>query len=91
MSVSVALPSSVSREAKSIPASAKAASVGAKTVNGPAPCRVATSSAWARAATSELCMVVAWAVMAMFTAGTHAYASHTVWLTVGSATWLTML
>ena len=72
MSTSVALPASVSREARSIPASAKAASVGAKTVNGPAPCRVATSSAWARAATSELCIVVAWAVMAMLTAGTHA-------------------
>ena len=71
MSVSVSLPFSVSSAARSIPAAAKAASVGAKTVNGPAPCRVATRSAWARAATRELCIVVAWAVIAMLTAGAH--------------------
>ena len=37
----------------------------------PSPCRVVTSSACANAATSELCMVVACAVIAMSTAGVH--------------------
>ena len=37
MSVKAALPSSVSRASRSIPAAAKASSVGAKTVNGPSP------------------------------------------------------
>ena len=45
MSVRVALPSSLSSAARSIPAAAKASSVGANTVNGPSPCRVASSSA----------------------------------------------
>ena len=42
MSTSVAFSSSVSNVARSIPASVNAWSVGAKTVNGPVPCRVAT-------------------------------------------------
>ena len=71
ISVSRALPSSLLRAARSIPASAKASSVGAKTVYGPSPCRVVTSSACANAATSESCMVVACAVIAMSTAGVH--------------------
>ena len=50
---SVAFSSSVSKLARSIPAAVNAASVGAKTVNGPAPCRVATKSACVNAATSE--------------------------------------
>ena len=53
MSTSVAFSSSVSKEARSIPAAAKAASVGAKTVKGPSACSAVTRSAWARAATSD--------------------------------------
>ena len=45
ISVSRALPSSLSRAARSIPASANASSEGANIVNGPSPCKVATSSA----------------------------------------------
>ena len=45
MSVSAALPSTVSSAARSIPAAANASSVGAKTVNGPSPCSVVKSSA----------------------------------------------
>ena len=48
-----ALPSGVSREARSISASMNAWSVGAKTVNGPVPWRVSSNSAWRTAATSE--------------------------------------
>ena len=55
MSVSVALPSSLSSAAKSIPASVKAWSVGANTVNGPSPSSVATNSACVSAATNESC------------------------------------
>ena len=54
MSVSVALPSSLSSAARSIPAAANASSVGAKTVNGPSPCNVVNSSAWTTAATKEV-------------------------------------
>ena len=50
----MALPSGVSSEAKSIPASVNAWSVGAKTVNGPVPWSVSNSSAWITPATSEL-------------------------------------
>ena len=53
MSTSVAFSSGVSNSAKSIPAAANAASVGAKTVNGPSPCRVSTSPACVSAATNE--------------------------------------
>ena len=53
ISVSAAFPSGVSRAARSMPASANAWSVGAKTVNGPVPCRVSNSSAWITPATSE--------------------------------------
>ena len=84
ISVSVALPSTVSNAARSIPAAANASSVGANTVNGPVPWSVSTSSAWARAATSAVWMVVAWAVIAMFIAGVQTYASQTSWLTVAS-------
>ena len=45
MSVRVALPSSLSSAARSIPGM-NASSVGAKTVNGPSPCNVVNSSAW---------------------------------------------
>ena len=41
-----------------MPAAAKAASVGAKTVKGPSACSAVTRSAWARAATSESCSPV---------------------------------
>ena len=58
MSTSVAFSSSVSKEARSIPAAAKAASVGAKTVKGPSACSAVTRSAWARAATNESCSPV---------------------------------
>ena len=82
MSLRVAFSSSVSNADKSIPAAAKASSVGAKTVNGPSPCRVVTRSAWASAATRELWIVVALAVIAMSTAGVQMYASHSAWLTI---------
>ena len=62
MSSNVSLPSGVSSAARSIPASVNAWSVGAKTVNGPSPCRVVNSSAWITAATSELCSPVHCAV-----------------------------
>ena len=58
MSTSVAFSSSVSKEARSMPAAAKAASVGAKTVNGPSACSAVTRLAWASAATSESCCPV---------------------------------
>ena len=45
ISLRAIFPSGVSSAAKSIPASAKAWSVGANTVNGPGPCRVSRSSA----------------------------------------------
>ena len=53
MSASAAISSVVSNVERSIPASVKAWSVGAKTVNGPVPCRVVTRSAFDRAATNE--------------------------------------
>ncbi len=62
MSDRVALPSGVSSAAKSIPASANAWSVGAKTVKGPSPCSVVSNSACITAATSELCTPVHCAV-----------------------------
>ena len=45
MSERAAFPSTVSSEARSMPASAKAWSVGAKSVNGPSPCNVSNNSA----------------------------------------------
>ena len=54
MSVRAALPSSVSRDARSMPAAANASSVGAKTVNGPSPCSVDSSSACTTAATKDV-------------------------------------
>ena len=54
MSARAALPSVVSRAAKSIPASVNAWSVGAKRVKGPAVCRVASRSAWITASTKVL-------------------------------------
>ena len=53
MSVRVALPSSLSSAARSIPAAANASSVGAKTVNGPSACKAETSPACESAATRE--------------------------------------
>ena len=53
MSASVAFSSSVSNDARSIPAAAKAASVGANTVKGPSACSAVTRFACARAATRE--------------------------------------
>ena len=53
ISESVAFSSGVSKSLRSIPASAKAWSVGANTVNGPVPCKVVTKPAWDNAATSE--------------------------------------
>ena len=52
MSTSVAFSASVSKLDRSIPAAVNAASVGAKTVNGPVPCSVPTRLAWVRAATN---------------------------------------
>ena len=52
ISARVAFSSSVSNVDKSIPASWKAVSVGAKTVNGPSPCKTETRLACASAATS---------------------------------------
>ena len=51
MSVSCALPSTVSRAVRSMPASMKAWSVGAKRVKGPLPCSVSSRSAWTTALT----------------------------------------
>ena len=52
----------MSSVARSMPASAKAWSVGAKSVNGPSPWRVSSNSAWMTAATSELWIPVHCAV-----------------------------
>ena len=65
MSTRVAFSSSVSKEARSIPASAKAASVGAKTVNGPSACSAVTRSAWESAATRASCSPVFCAFVGM--------------------------
>ena len=65
ISVSAALPSGVSRAARSIPASANAWSVGAKSVNGPVPWSVSSNSACITALTNELWMPVHWAVRGM--------------------------
>ena len=66
---SVAFSSGVSKSSRMIPASAKAWSVGANTVNGPVPWSVATSPAWARAATNESWMPVAAAFAGISSAG----------------------
>ena len=65
MSVRVAFSSSVSKVLRSIPAAANASSVGAKTVNGPSPCKALTRSACERAATRESCTPVLWAFVGM--------------------------
>ena len=62
MSVSAAFPSIVLREARSIPASVNAWSVGAKSVNGPEPCNVSNNSAWTTAETRVSCIPVHCAV-----------------------------
>ena len=67
MLVSAALPSSLSRAAKSTPAAVNASSVGAKTVNGPSPCSVESNSAWITAATSESWIPVPWATVGIST------------------------
>ena len=63
MSTSVAFSASVSNDARSIPASANAWSVGANTVNGPLPCSAPTRSACASAATNESWIPVAAALV----------------------------
>ena len=63
--MSVAFSSGVSKVLKSMPASAKAVSVGAKTVKGPVPWSVVTKSACVKAATSESWMPVAAALAGM--------------------------
>ena len=63
MSVSVAFNSGVLKFARSIPASAKAWSVGANTVNGPLPDNAPTKSACASAATNESWIPVAAALV----------------------------
>ena len=55
----------MSKEARSIPAAANAASVGAKTVNGPSPFSAVTRSAWFSAATRESCCPVFCAFVGM--------------------------
>ena len=62
MSDRAAFPSTVSKAARSIPASVNAWSVGAKIVKGPGPCRVSSNSAWITAATRESCITVHCAV-----------------------------
>ena len=54
MSVSAAISSAVSNESRSIPAAAKASSVGANTVYSVSPLRVFTRSAAPRAATNAV-------------------------------------
>ena len=61
----MAFSSSVSKDAKSIPAAVNASSVGANTVNGPSPESVETSPAWLNAATRELCTPVPTALVGM--------------------------
>ena len=90
MSARVAFSSSVSKVDRSIPAAAKASSVGANTVNGPSACSAVTRFACVRAATRELWIVVALAVIAISTAGVHMYASHSAWLTKVNV-WVTVL
>ena len=65
MSDKASLPSGVSRAARSMPASAKAWSVGAKTVNGPSPCRVSSSPACTTAETKDVWLPVHEAVRGM--------------------------
>ena len=65
MSTSVAFSSSVSKVVRSIPAAAKAASVGAKTVNGPSASSADTRPAWVSAATRESCWPVFCAFVGM--------------------------
>ena len=65
MSTKVAFSSSVSKAAKSKPASANAWSVGAKTVNGPSPCRAPTRPACDSAETRVSCTPVPWAFAGM--------------------------
>ena len=61
----MAFSSSVSKVDRSIPAFAKASSVGANTVKGPSPDSVVTRSACVKAATRESCMPVAEAFVGM--------------------------
>ena len=65
ISTSVAFSASVSNVDKSIPASMKAWSVGAKTVNGPLPCSVETRPACVSASTRIPCSPVADALVGM--------------------------
>ena len=60
---SAALPSGVSIDARSMPASVNAWSVGANTVKGPGPCSVSSNSACITAATKESCVPVHCAVL----------------------------
>ena len=62
MSASAAISSSVSKSFRSIPAAVKAASVGAKTVNGPSAWSAVTKSALASAATRLSWSPVSWAL-----------------------------
>ena len=76
MSASVAISSSVTNALKSIPAAAKAASVGANTVNGPSACRAVTRFAALNAATNDVCIPVAIADVGMSTGAVHVYDSQ---------------
>ena len=62
---------------KSIPAAANASSVGANTVYSSSPDSVSTNPAAPRAATNELWIEVAAAVVGRLTAAVHMYPLHT--------------
>ena len=72
MSARVAFSSSVSNVVRSMPAAAKASSVGANTVKGPSACSAVTRLACARAATSESCTPVLCAFVGISSASSAA-------------------
>ena len=85
MSARAAISSGVSNESRSIPAAANASSLGANTVYSVSPLRVVTKSAAVSAATRDVWIVVAPAVIAMLTAGVHMYAPHSAALMLDTA------
>ena len=77
ISASAAISSSVLKLLKSIPAAANASSVGANTVYSSSPDNVSTRPAAPSAATNDVWMDVAAAVVGRFTAAVHMYPPHT--------------
>ena len=84
MSTNVAFSSSVSKDARSIPAAANAASVGANTVKGPSACNADTKSAAVKAATKEVWIPVDVAVAGISTKSAGG-------ISTVSITWITPL